>query len=177
MSAMSNSRHILVLGGARSGKSIYAESLADGHSGPLVYIATAEPRDSEMSERIAAHVERRGPSWKTVEAPFELASAISQNTANGTFMLVDCITLWLTNVMLNEQDTEAAAEELADVIAKAPGTIVLVSNEVGLGIVPENALARRFRDKAGWVNQKLSAICDEVVFVAAGLPLHLKEKD
>ncbi|MGI9482985.1 MAG: bifunctional adenosylcobinamide kinase/adenosylcobinamide-phosphate guanylyltransferase [Hyphomicrobiales bacterium] len=177
MSAMSNSRHILVLGGARSGKSTYAEGLAEGHTGPLVYIATAEPRDGEMSERIAAHVERRGPSWKTVEAPLELASAITQNAADGMFMLVDCITFWLTNVMLNEQDTGVAAAELADVIAKAPGTIVLVSNEVGLGIVPENALARRFRDEAGWVNQKLAAICDKVVFVAAGLPLHLKGKD
>lgn len=173
---MNVKRHILVLGGARSGKSAYGEELAGNHVGPLIYIATAEAKDGEMKERIAAHIERRGSGWKTVEAPLELAGAIKANAAEGRFLLVDCITLWLTNVMLNDEDTEQAIETLLAVLAEAPGTIVMVSNEVGLGIVPENALARRFRDEAGRVHQKLAACCDEVVFVAAGLPLHLKGK-
>lgn len=171
---MAENTKILVLGGARSGKSSYAESLGDAHGGPLTYIATAEVWDDEMKARITAHIERRGEKWTTVEAPVGLADAIAEHAREDGFILVDCLTLWLTNVILGEHDVEAAVTELAHALPSTPGTLALVSNEVGLGIVPENALARRFRDEAGRLNQQMAQICDEVVFIAAGLPLKLK---
>lgn len=173
---MSEKRHILILGGARSGKSAYGESLAAAHKGPLTYIATAEARDGEMKARIATHVERRGARWNTIEAPIELAATLIDTARSGAFVLVDCVTLWLTNVMLADEDTQAATDALIEALERVEGTVVLISNEVGSGIVPENALARRFRDIAGLANQRLAAQCDEVVLVTAGLPLALKPR-
>lgn len=163
----------LVLGGARSGKSAWAERLA-ADAARRVYIATAQAGDDEMAARIAAHRARRGAGWRTVEAPLDLAAAIRAHARADTHILVDCITLWLSNLLLAGRDAPAAIEELAALLAVAEGRIVLVANEVGLGIVPDNALARRFRDLAGQANQRLAAVADRVVFVAAGLPLVLK---
>jgi adenosylcobinamide kinase/adenosylcobinamide-phosphate guanylyltransferase len=167
-------RRVLVLGGARSGKSAHAEALGAAHGGPLTYIATAQALDAEMRERIACHRARRGGSWQTLEAPVDLEAALAAAAGPGRFVLVDCITLWLSNLMLAHADAEDAVECLCAALCDLAGTIVLVSNEVGLGIVPDNALARRFRDVAGRANQRLAQACDEVVFVAAGLALTLK---
>ncbi|MCP5080545.1 MAG: bifunctional adenosylcobinamide kinase/adenosylcobinamide-phosphate guanylyltransferase [Alphaproteobacteria bacterium] len=171
---MTQPRLTLILGGARSGKSTHGESLADGHQGPLVYIATAQAYDGEMTTRIAAHVARRGAVWRTVEEPLDLPGAIMAADKDGSFTLVDCITLWLTNVLLGEHDVAARTSRLLEVVGGCTGPLVLVSNEVGLGIVPENALARRFRDEAGMLNQKLAQVAERVVLVTAGLPLQLK---
>ena len=165
-------RSILVLGGARSGKSRFAESLAVGFAGEKIYIATAQPGDEEMAARIAAHRGRRGPEWSTVEAPVELVEALEK--AAGNVVLIDCVTLWVSNLLLAGAEVAPSIERLAEALRAQAGTVVVVSNEVGLGIVPDNALARRFRDDAGLANQRLAQACDEVVLVAAGLPLKLK---
>ena len=172
---MADQRRILVLGGARSGKSAYAEGLmpARGHK---IYIATAHAGDAEMATRIEAHQARRGADWKTVDAPYDLAAAIRAHASADTHMLVDCITLWLSNLLLAGHEVENAVDELLDTIDKMQGTLALVSNQVGSGIVPDNALARKFRDLAGWTNQRLATASDEVVFMVAGLPLTLKPK-
>lgn len=167
-------RTLLVLGGARSGKSRYAQRRAEALGLRPVYIATCEPQDEEMAERIARHRDDRGEEWTTVEAPLELANVIRVQAASDTVLLVDCLTLWASNLMFAGRDAEREAELLAIAISGAPGPIILVSNEVGLGIVPENALARRFRDVAGRINQRMAEVVDEAVFVAAGLPLRLK---
>lgn len=164
----------LVLGGARSGKSSYAEGLADNHPGSRIYVATARAWDDEMKSRIAAHVDRRDPDWQTIEEPLELPSALATIEDPAAFVLVDCLTLWLTNILLDEMDIGEELGKLTDAVSQFTGTLVLVSNEVGQGIVPENALARRFRDEAGVLNQKLARITDSVVLVTAGLPLTLK---
>jgi adenosylcobinamide kinase/adenosylcobinamide-phosphate guanylyltransferase len=168
-------RLTLVLGGARSGKSRYAEGLITAEPAPWVYVATGEARDAEMAQRIAHHVERRGPGWQTREVPFALAGAIRAHAANPRPMLIDCLTLWLSNVMLAERDVEAERADLVDALQAAAGPIVVVSNEVGLGIVPENALARAFRDEQGRLNAAIAAIADTAVLMAAGLPLFLKK--
>jgi adenosylcobinamide kinase/adenosylcobinamide-phosphate guanylyltransferase len=166
------SRRTLVLGGARSGKSRFAESLAAGFEGPKTYIATAQPFDDEMRQRIARHRDQRaGGGWTTIEGPLDPAAAIRD--AEG-FVLLDCVTVWLGNLMHHERDIAAAVAELCGVLEETRARVVLVSNEVGLSIVPENAMARRFRDEQGIANQKLSAVVDEVFFIAAGLPLKLK---
>ncbi len=157
----------LVLGGARSGKSAYAERLLGAGS----YIATAEPGDAEMAARIAAHRARRGPQWRTVEAPLELAGAIR---AAAPPILVDCLTLWLANLFAAGRIPEHESEALLAALREAAGPVVLVANEVGLGLVPETALGRAFRDAAGRLNQAVAAAVQRVVFVAAGLPLVLK---
>lgn len=168
-------RRLLVLGGARSGKSLYAQQRAEAlGAATLHYVATAEAGDGEMAERIARHRADRGPRWRTVEAPFELADQIAAMDGEEAVLLVDCLTLWASNLLLAERDMEAASEELCEAIARFSGHILLVANEVGLGIVPDNALARRFRDAAGRLNQRVAGVADEVVFVAAGLPLTLK---
>jgi adenosylcobinamide kinase/adenosylcobinamide-phosphate guanylyltransferase len=164
----------LVLGGARSGKSRYAENLIAALPPPWIYVATAEAGDAEMAERIAHHQARRGDHWRAVEAPHDLAGALGA-VAAGAPVLVDCLTLWLTNRMLAGADTESEIANLEAVLDRRSGTIVLVSNEVGLGIVPDNALARRFRDLQGRLNQRLAARADRVVLVVAGLPLMVKE--
>ncbi len=172
---MSGSRKcILVLGGARSGKSSYAETLAEGWAGRRVYIATAEAHDEEMAARIKAHRTRRGSGWTTLETPLDLPRALSEAASQDTFILIDCLTLWLTNVMLAQNDCAVAVDDLIGALSSAHGTIVLVSNEVGSGIVPDNALARRFRDVAGTANQAIAGQADEVVLVTAGLPMVLK---
>ncbi len=163
---------VMVLGGARSGKSRFAEGLADGVPGDRLYIATAEPGDEEMAARIAAHRKRRGNRWTTLEAPLALAEALEG--ANGPFVLIDCITLWISNLLLAEIDITPRVEAFAEALQAWQGTVAVVSNEVGLGIVPDNALARRFRDEAGLANQRLAQACDEVVLLTAGLPLKLK---
>ncbi|CAO3444253.1 Adenosylcobinamide kinase (EC 2.7.1.156) / Adenosylcobinamide-phosphate guanylyltransferase (EC 2.7.7.62) [Azospirillum argentinense] len=164
----------LVLGGARSGKSRYAEGLVTASPGPRVYIATAQVWDSEMADRVARHQEDRGPGWTTVEEPLDLPGALRRHAAPGTGVLVDCLTLWLSNLMMAEADVPARSTELLAALAEVEGRVVLVSNEVGLGIVPDNALARRFRDHAGRLHQDIAAVARRVAFVAAGLPLLLK---
>ncbi|MBI3515019.1 MAG: bifunctional adenosylcobinamide kinase/adenosylcobinamide-phosphate guanylyltransferase [Proteobacteria bacterium] len=165
----------LVVGGARSGKSAYAEALivpGNGTSG--LYLATAEPGDAEMGERIAHHRARRGARWTTVEEPLELASALERQARADRPILVDCLTLWLSNLMHAGRDAGAATGALLESLPHLAGPVVFVANEVGLGIVPDNALARRFRDEAGRLNQAVAAACQHVVLVAAGLPLILK---
>ncbi len=165
-------RVTLVLGGARSGKSRFAEGLAAGIEGPKTYIATAEAFDDEMRKRIAKHREQRaGDGWTTIEAPLDPVSAL---TGAEGFVLVDCVTVWLGNLLHHGRDLNAAVADLCGALDAAQGRIVLVSNEVGLSIVPENAMARRFRDEQGFANQRLAEVADEVFFVAAGLPLKLK---
>ena len=171
---MTKEKTTLVHGGARSGKSAYAEGLTKEHSGRRIYVATAQAWDEEMKSRIAAHVDRRGTDWQTIEEPMELASALKTSANASSFILVDCLTLWLTNILLAERDVERDVIALCEAVADCQGTLVLVSNEVGQGIVPENALARRFRDEAGLLNQKIAATVNSVVLVAAGLPLTLK---
>jgi len=165
----------LVLGGARSGKSRFAEGLAAATGLDLVYVATAQAFDDEMRDRIARHrADRAGGGWRTVDAPMALADVVVAETAPKTALLVDCLTLWLTNVMLADLDVEREADGLLAALGAAQGPVVLVSNEVGYGIVPENALARAFRDHQGRLNQRAAAIADRVTLVAAGLPLDLK---
>ncbi len=165
---------VLVLGGARSGKSAYAEKLVMESGLAAVYVATAVAGDAEMAERIAEHRARRGPDWKTVEAPDRLEAALDAEAGEGRAVLVDCLTLWLSNLMLANADIEARTKRLVETAKAASGLRVCVSNEVGLGVVPDNALGRRFRDAQGRLNQAVAAAADAVVFMAAGLPLTLK---
>ncbi|MGE4431037.1 MAG: bifunctional adenosylcobinamide kinase/adenosylcobinamide-phosphate guanylyltransferase [Sphingobium sp.] len=169
---MSNS--LLVIGGARSGKSRYAQARAEASGLKPVFIATAQAFDGEMRDRIARHQADRGPEWETVEAPLDLPRAIAAHGAPDRVLLVDCLTLWVSNLMLAGQDVGQAAGALVEALTAAEGLVVLVSNEVGWGIVPDNALARRFRDEAGFVNQGVAAAAGEVQMVVAGLPLRLK---
>jgi adenosylcobinamide kinase/adenosylcobinamide-phosphate guanylyltransferase len=164
----------LVLGGARSGKSAFAERLCVASGRAPVYLATAEARDGEMAARIAAHRLRRGPAWLAIEAPLALTDALERAARADTVVLVDCLTLWLSNLMEVGRDVEAEHDRLFATLARLRGPVVLVSNEVGLGIVPDNPLARRFRDAAGRLNQAIAEAAERVVFVAAGLPLVLK---
>jgi adenosylcobinamide kinase / adenosylcobinamide-phosphate guanylyltransferase len=171
--AVSGAGLTLVLGGARSGKSRYAESLITALPPPWLYIATAQAFDQEMTERIAEHRGRRAPSWQTIDAPHDLASALDAAPRQAP-VLIDCLTLWLSNRMLAEANVDVETDALEDALARRGGVRVLVSNEVGFGIVPDNALARRFRDLQGRLNQRLAARADRVVLVVAGLPLTLK---
>jgi adenosylcobinamide kinase/adenosylcobinamide-phosphate guanylyltransferase len=164
----------LVLGGARSGKSRYAEALVTGAARSATYLATAEPGDAEMAARIAEHRARRGDLWRTVEAPLELAPAIAAHAHPSRPILVDCLTLWLSNLFGAGRLVEHEAEALCATLREAAGPVVLVANEVGLGLVPETPLGRVFRDAAGRLHQQVAARADRVVFVAAGLPLVLK---
>lgn len=166
---------LLVLGGARSGKSRHAQAWLEALPAPrLGYIATAQALDAEMADRIQRHRADRGSRWHTIEASLDLAGAIARAGAGADAILVDCLTLWLSNLMLAECDLDAASDDLCRALAECPLPVALVSNEVGLGIVPDNALARAFRDAAGRLNQQVAGQADEVVFVAAGLPLRLK---
>ncbi|MDU9005001.1 bifunctional adenosylcobinamide kinase/adenosylcobinamide-phosphate guanylyltransferase [Sedimentitalea todarodis] len=167
------SRHILVLGGAASGKSAFAETLAEKSGKPLIYLATALAFDPEMRHKIDRHIARRGDVWTTVEAPLDLVPALgSLSSRQGC--LLDCATMWLSNLMLAEKDINSAQTALIDAIRACAAELVIVSNEVGQGIVPENSLARRFRDAQGRLNIALAAECDIVVQVIAGLPRVLK---
>lgn len=161
----------LILGGARSGKSARALALARA---PRVFVATAEALDAEMAERIRRHQAERGPDWGLAEAPLELAAAIEAHAGEGVTLVVDCLTLWLSNLMHHGREPEAETAALLAALAAAPGRAVLVSNEVGLGIAPANALGRDFRDAQGRLNQSVAAAAEHVEFVAAGLPMLLK---
>ena len=161
----------LVLGGARSGKSARALALANP---PRLFVATAEALDDEMAERIARHRAERAGDWALAEAPLELAAAVAEGAAPGRTVVVDCLTLWLSNLLHAGRDPEAEAAGLVAALAAAPGRAVLVSNEVGMGLAPMTALGRAFRDAQGRLNQRVAAAADRVEFVAAGLPLVLK---
>jgi adenosylcobinamide kinase/adenosylcobinamide-phosphate guanylyltransferase len=171
--ANSNPHLTLVLGGARSGKSRYAEATVMATPAPWIYVATAEPFDDEMKARIAEHRGRRGGQWQTVEAPLDLAGAIAGAPPAAT-LLVDCLTLWLNNLIFKKRDIDTETGRLEAAIAARQAPAVLVSNEVGSGIVPENAEARRFRDLQGRLNQQIAARADRVVLLVAGLPLVVK---
>ncbi|MGN7868585.1 bifunctional adenosylcobinamide kinase/adenosylcobinamide-phosphate guanylyltransferase [Paracoccus sp. 22332] len=166
-------KSILITGGARSGKSTLAERLALSLGPTAIYIATAEPRDPEMADRIARHQARRGAGWSTLAEPVALAQALRDSDGRAP-RLVDCLTLWLSNLMLAGQDWEAAVQELADLLPRLASPVVLVTNEVGSGIVPDNALARAFRDAAGLTNQRIATACDELWLCVAGHPLKVK---
>lgn len=169
-----NGRSLFVLGGARSGKSRYAQARAEALKGRHFYIATAEAFDDEMRARIAQHRDDRDARWQTVEAPLDLVETLDTLDAPDAVVLVDCLTLWTSNLLLAERDIVEAAEALAAAIPQFSGHLILVANEVGLGIVPENALARRFRDEAGHVNQIVAATAAEVQIIFSGLPMRLK---
>jgi adenosyl cobinamide kinase/adenosyl cobinamide phosphate guanylyltransferase len=162
----------MVLGGARSGKSRFAEGLIATLPPPWVYVATAQAGDAEMAERIAGHRARRGPQWQTVEAPGSLDKVLLEHAAAP--VLVDCLTLWLSNLMLAEGDVEQEMGNVEKALSQATAPKVLVSNEVGLGIVPDYPLGRRFRDAQGILNQRIAALADRVVLMVAGLPLAIK---
>jgi len=164
---------ILITGGARSGKSGIAETMALSLGRPAIYIATAEARDAEMMERIAAHQARRGDEWATHAEPVDLIGALVATDGRGP-RLVDCLTLWLTNLMLAEADWQAAARALVATLPAQRTPVVIVTNEVGMGIVPDNALARAFRDAAGLLNQWVAAAADEVFLAVSGLPMKVK---
>ncbi|HTR44821.1 MAG TPA: bifunctional adenosylcobinamide kinase/adenosylcobinamide-phosphate guanylyltransferase [Thermodesulfovibrionales bacterium] len=184
MTVNSKGTIIFVLGGARSGKSGFALRDASARQGKKAYIATAQALDQEMEERIAKHREERASEWKTFEEPLRLSALIEEACISHEVVLVDCLTLWLSNLLLGEErpdDPERTEKELEKLLkllqrfqASDSHALYLVSNEVGMGIVPDNALSRRFRDLAGRVNQKVAEIADAVYFVAAGIPLKLK---
>ncbi|XVO85873.1 bifunctional adenosylcobinamide kinase/adenosylcobinamide-phosphate guanylyltransferase [Pseudomonas palleroniana] len=168
--------HQLIIGGARSGKSRLAEKLATDSRLPVIYIATSQPLDGEMSERVAQHRQRRPVHWGLIEEPVELARVLRENAAPGRCLLVDCLTLWLTNLLMLE-DAERLVherEQLLKTLASLPGEIIFVSNETGLGVVPLGELTRRYVDEAGWLHQALAERCQRVVLTVAGLPLTLK---
>ena len=167
-------RSALILGGARSGKSAYAQVLAEACSPERLYLATGAPGDEEMAARIARHQADRGAGWKTLEEPLEVASALLTHAQANRVVVVDCLTLWLSNLMLAGRDPGVAVTALAEAIGALPGPVVLVSNEVGMGLVPDHKLGREFRDWQGRVNREIGAACDAVIFVVAGLPLQLK---
>ncbi|MGO3927182.1 bifunctional adenosylcobinamide kinase/adenosylcobinamide-phosphate guanylyltransferase [Rhodopseudomonas pseudopalustris] len=164
----------LVLGGARSGKSVFGEKLVADSALSRIYLATATRSDDEMTQRIAHHRSRRGDGWITVEEPLALVDALTREAVRGRAVLVDCLTLWLFNLMEAGRDPEIEARRLTRFLGVAAAPIVLVSNEVGLGLVPETPLGRTFRDAQGRLNQIVAAAVPDVVFVAAGLPLWLK---
>jgi adenosylcobinamide kinase/adenosylcobinamide-phosphate guanylyltransferase len=165
---------LLVLGGARSGKSRYAQTRAEALGLKPVFVATAQAFDDEMRARIARHRADRGGAWETVEAPIDIAGAVSAWSKPDSVLLVDCLTLWTSNLILGDFACAAACSELEGALARAPGPVILVANETGLGIVPDNPLARRFRDEAGLINQRVAAVVKEVQLIVAGLPLRLK---
>ncbi len=172
-----NSRLTLVLGGTRSGKSRYALTLAAARPAPRLYLATAQAGDEEMAARIARHRRERGPEWHTWEIPLEVPEAITRAQGSYGVILVDCLTMWLANLMAQDRspaDLQAACDRLLAAVQASSAPIVLVSNEVGLGIVPDNPLAREFRDRAGQLHQRLAEHAVQVLFLAAGLPLVLK---
>jgi len=167
-------RSVFILGGARSGKSRFAEELARQSGGRLHYLATGRAWDDEMRDRITRHQEQRGAEWTTHEAPVDIVGVLQKLDDPENVILIDCLTLWLTNLMMEQADIEMAFAHLEAALAAAQAKLILVSNEVGLGIVPENRMAREFRDHAGRLHQRVAAVAGEVYFVAAGLPLKMK---
>lgn len=164
----------LVLGGARSGKSSYAEVAAGKSERKKIYIATAEVCDDEMGERVGKHRLRRGGDWKTVEIPIDIAEQITNSNYVNSVILVDCLTLWLSNLLYKKINITQYINKLIEALKETQAEVILVSNEVGLGIVPENALARQFRDYAGMLHQQVAEVADEVVLVVAGIPVKIK---
>jgi len=167
-----------VIGGCRSGKSSYAQVLAEKISGKKLYIATCIPQDDEMRARASLHQQQRGDEWETLEEPVELAAAIRTNKEKYAVILVDCLTLWVSNILLSsagKPGLEKACRALAESLNTTGCPVVLVSNEVGAGIVPENELARLYRDEAGRVNQAMAAVADRVIWMVAGIPVKIKE--
>jgi adenosylcobinamide kinase / adenosylcobinamide-phosphate guanylyltransferase len=171
---VNTSPHILVLGGQRSGKSRFAEDLVTRSGRRPVYIATGAARDGEMTNRIALHRARRGADWTTVEAPLDLAGVLAGQAGEGVAVLVDCLTLWLSNLTEAGRDLDGETEALIATLAKTVAPVVLVSNEVGAGIIPANALARRYADALGTLNQRVAAAVGRVVFMTAGQPMLVK---
>lgn len=173
-----NSERLLVLGGCRSGKSTYAEEWARSRYQRRLFIATLDPGDDEeMLKRVELHRQVRGEGWHTIEEPVALSEVLDANSRHFDTAVVDCLTLWITNLMLKGYSDEAIFSEvrkLAAMTASWSLSVVFVANEVGLGIVPDNVMARRFRDLAGWTNQQIASACEQVVFMAAGLPMRLK---
>lgn len=171
---------MLVLGGARSGKSSFALDLCDRMEGKRYFIATAQVLDDEMKERIRHHQKERGNGWTTIEEPLEICRRIKENDKKETIILVDCLTLWLSNLYMKYESGNEMVykkiEELVDILSSIKGRVVLVSNEVGMGIVPENRLARLYRDAAGTMNKKIAEKADRVVITFSGLPMVLKER-
>lgn len=172
--ALNQSGTTLILGGARSGKSGFAEQLVAASGLEAVYVATGRSFDQEMEDRIRHHRERRGAEWQTIEEPLALTETLQEQGREGRAMLVDCLTLWVTNLMMDNRDVDAEASRLAQTVSEASGAVVLVSNEVGMGIVPDNAMARQFRDHAGRLHQLVAAQAQDVYLMAAGLPLKMK---
>ncbi len=164
----------LILGGARSGKSALAEKLAADTGLPVIYIATATADDAEMQQRIDQHQQQRPAHWITIESPYELAETLQQQATSQRCILVDCLTLWLSNLLCRDENIQLSRESLLSVVAELPGEIIFVSNEVGLGITPMGRLSRQFVDESGWLHQSLARQCDRVVFTVAGLPLIMK---
>ena len=173
-------RLALILGGARSGKSRYGLGLAARCPAPRLFVATCEPRDAEMEARIEAHQRERGSDWATREVPLALATALSDGRDHYGVILVDCLTMWVSNLLLQEGATQggiqAACEDLLSALAQTAAPTILVSNEVGWGIVPDNPLARKFRDQAGWLHQRLAQVADLVVLMVAGVPMLIKSE-
>jgi adenosylcobinamide kinase/adenosylcobinamide-phosphate guanylyltransferase len=168
-------RHVLILGGARSGKTAFSEQLAIRSGSRPAYLATAEALDAEMRDRVASHRAGRAAHFTTIEEPLALPDALLKASARHDVILVDCLTLWITNLLMANEDVAKAVSELgATLVQLKTAKVILVSNEVGLGIVPDNAMARTFRDLAGSAHQRLAEICDDVYFIVAGLPMTLK---
>jgi adenosylcobinamide kinase / adenosylcobinamide-phosphate guanylyltransferase len=174
-------RVALILGGARSGKSRYGLGLAARCPAPRLFVATCEPRDAEMEARIAAHQRERGSEWITQEAPLELAAALGAARNNYGVILVDCLTMWVSNLLLQGRDSpgriQTACEDLVNSLQQTVTPTIFISNEVGLGIVPDNPLSREFRDQVGWLHQRLAQVADLVVMVVAGIPVLVKGSD
>lgn len=177
-----NARHILITGGVRSGKSKFAEDMAGGFGEKVIYLATAQALDIEMQERILKHQQRRPEDWTTIEEPLKIVEVLSQYQS-GTTVLLDCLTLYLSNLFFKYEGMSAAQHEqvigakitsLAEMIKRSNANIIMVSNEIGWGLVPENALARRFRDLAGNANQIIATVCEEVYLMVSGLPIQIK---
>jgi len=168
----------LILGGARSGKSRLAQEKAEASGLTVIYVATAEAHDQEMSERIQLHQQDRPQEWYTIEEPILLGDVLTKQAQVGTLILVDCLTLWLSNLLCldDEQRFKQEVESFLSLVPTLPGSIIFVSNEVGQGVIPTNSLARRFVDESGWLHQQLAKLCEQVTFVTAGLPQVLKSK-
>jgi adenosylcobinamide kinase/adenosylcobinamide-phosphate guanylyltransferase len=171
---------VLILGGVRSGKSRYAQQLASDSGNSVLFLATAEAGDDEMKSRIAKHKESRPPTWRTVEEPLDIPSALCNETAEVDTVIIDCITIWLSNLLLGEGGTTedevmTQIERLIDVYTKGNATYIIVSGEVGMGIVPEHPLGRAFRDLLGFANQRLAGVADRVVLMMAGIPIDIKK--
>lgn len=169
---------MLVLGGARSGKSRFAMDVCNALDRKRIFLATAQALDQEMEERILRHRAERGPGWRTVEEPIELSSTIHKMDEQDTVMLIDCLTLWLNNLLMkyggDGEEIDRHIDDLVGQLSRIHGAVVVVSNEVGMGIVPENPLARRYRDFAGLLNQRVAGVADQVVVILAGQPLVVK---